>query len=59
MYNDYNPDDASWHVEPIKKQLSPSSIVWRFRKVACIAQVSYTAELHWERNEFDLNHVFN
>ena len=46
-------------VEPIKKQLSPSSIVWRFHKVARIAQVSYRAELPWARNEFDLILVFN
>ena len=28
-------------------------------KVARIVQVYYRAELHWERNEFDLIHVFD
>ena len=46
-------------VEPIKKQLSPWSIVWRILKVARIVQVYYRAELYLERNEFDLIHVFN
>ena len=42
------------YIEPFNQQLSASAIASHIRQVARIKQVNYSAERHWERNDFDL-----